>query len=73
MGLKIYKIPPSYGHPPYQGGQGGSSAETYCQFNCNQLLNREILFILSTKNPVQDGAARGNRYQLPYGFKEDWA
>ena len=33
----------------------------------------EILFILSTKNPAQDGAARGNRYQLPYGFKEDWA
>ena len=28
MGLKSYKIPPSYGHPPYQGGQGGSSAKT---------------------------------------------
>ena len=58
MGLKIDKIPPSYGHPPYQGGRGGSS---------------EILCILSRKNPAQDGAARGNRYQLPYGFKEDWA
>jgi len=27
MGLKIYKISPSYGHPPYQGGQGGSSVK----------------------------------------------
>ena len=27
MNFKIYKIPPSYGHPPYQGGQGGSSAK----------------------------------------------
>jgi hypothetical protein len=27
MGLEVDKIPPSYGHPPYQGGQGGSSVK----------------------------------------------
>jgi hypothetical protein len=58
MGLKTYKIPPSYGHPPYQGGQGGSSAKRIVSLIVTSyLLGSAIAFLPKDSQKITDKMA----------------